>query len=296
MKPFDIVLVPIFPSEGERRIRRTVQNGLLLSEWLDVPVRILLVGDSSSPARQWAIQQAWQNDRVRSVSLSGKPGHLAELLREVSAFSHGLVVLAADPTGFFGSSQALKREKSAFVERCQLPVWIIPARMALSAAPASSVLVALSGEYGGGGGLELAVRLGNLKRLPVDILHVTSSRPSREFDPSVIAQVRDQFHHEYHSLVQELLAQACPYLGPHDCSVIREFCHSIGDVRSEIRSRVRGRSDRLIVLEWKGSLERGRARKIKLMIRRARTPLLLVHESGAARSRLRIGRDFGLAR
>jgi hypothetical protein len=202
-----------------------------------------------------------------------------------------LVLLETDRRGPLGLKQGLSEPKERLLESCAAPIWILPTRFVLRRSPVHGIVVPMSGECGGSEALERAIEMGNRHGVPVDIVHITSApgtrRTGERAGRSALGYASDEFHHEYPALIEELIVQASPFASPRDRLIIRGFNHCYGELARELKRHIRSSGEKLLIFEWKGTLKRGHADRIKLLLRHARGPLLLVRERRQVRSRLR---------
>lgn len=289
------VWVPLFPEEEESVIRLLVRNGLTLASWLGAHLYWMISEAADPVLRQWVDSmelEGWRNQKIRCSTLSIPGLFRREILKRVPfEQKKGMLLMNSDRVGFLGLSHGLSRKKLQLLKQTQMPVWIVPASLRMKSVPVTAVLVPMSGEKRTSEALELGIGLGNQKGVPVDVLHVTSSEPKLECDHSVVGCLSDQFHHEYPRLVDELIAQGSPLSSPRERQVIRDFFHCYGDVSDELKRRMRKNSEKLMIFEWKGSFRRGRAKKIRLLLRHASGPVLLIREAGRIKSHLKVGHD-----
>ncbi|MGK5083207.1 hypothetical protein WDW37_07855 [Bdellovibrionota bacterium FG-1] len=280
--PWDCVWAPVFPDQEPEEVELFVRNSVSLAGWLGAQIYWLVSESQKNDFQRWA-EFASSKVRCSIIPLSGQfMQGVLKLVSQSADSERGLLLLSAKSPSLF-----------ELLEQCSLPVWIVPAGLRMKPDPIHAIWVPMSGEKRDSEALDFGIRLANQHGLPVDILHVTSSQPKNECDESVLGHIRDQFHHEYPRLVEELVVEGSPLSTPRERQVIREFCHSYGDVIEEIKWRVRQNNESLLLFEWKGVLKKGRAEKIKLLLRHARGPVLLIRERTRARSRLKIGRHFG---
>lgn len=241
--------------------KKLLSSALQLSRWFHAPVRIMTVTLESA------------------------------VIAESEKLERGLLVVGLK----HGERGGLGGWRAKLLERCRRPILILPPEHELRGEGFGSFFVPMSGEMRSNAALDWAIRRGNELKVPVDIFHVTEAIEKCGCDPSIVGHVSDEFHHEYPRLVEEFINEASPFTSGKEKLVIREFFHCSGDPLKLLSAQIRKRRQDLLVLEWKGHLESGRARLVKYFIGRGDIPVLLVRQIERVRFRLKVGEDFEAA-
>lgn len=207
---------------------------------------------------------------------------LEDILPSLEANGSKLVIATFGKKGplFDPSSRSL-------LESYTLPILLLPQHLAEEDHEFWSLLVPLTGEPSYA--LEYGIELAKKTDLPLEVVHIT---PASSNGGSFIDQVYDQFHHEYPHLIEELIHGSYPYLKPEDRRLIRRISHVLGRIAEEIiRYKVR-RKKSLLILEWKGDLQAGKAKTLKSTLEKADFPFLIVRQAPPQLARLKVGDLF----
>ena len=161
--------------------------------------------------------------------------------------------------------------------RGSYPTAFLSAASCIGAPPFSNILVPVSGESRESKALELSVSLSEETHLPVDLLHIGGEAQVHPHDSSFsLESISDQPHHEYAERMNDTLARVAPYLSPEQHKRFRSFAHVNGDVSEEIAKAIGRDAHPLLILDWSGTLEHGRALNLKRILRFVECPVILV--------------------
>lgn len=300
MKVFRSIFVPVFPGEPAWVTEGLALSALQLGRWFDAEVSFLSPAQSrrrlDSLLSRFDKELAARIPAYRVVPIERERAFVDAALSVISErLERAVICLAAERRGMLFPVQELPERKEELAERAHAPILVLPPGIRLGYPPALSALVPMSGERRASESLHLAIRLGNSHRIPVDLLHVTGTR--RGQSPSNrLALLSDEFYHEYPRMIEDFIEEASPYSTMEERLVIREFSHVFGNVLDYLRRTVRKDSKTLLIVEWKGTLCHGHGQAVRMLLRRTTAPVLLVREELAARSRLKVGDQFGAAR
>jgi hypothetical protein len=259
-------------------------------------LRVISCGEKLPALRAWDAWARWPGgERIEWLWLSD-PSKLAPAV--LSAFGD-------DPEGaqsvcllsLVGSDRRpgrISAWKVSVLEKCPAPVLVLPSRWRMQGG-LRSLFVPMSGEARESIALDWAIRTASALGVPVDILHVASGKEApvspddtvRPFrDPAgtdgFACQPRDAFHHEYPRLVEQFVGQASPLTSVRQKKVIRNFYHHCGDplgfLLRYLRDGKYGAAGGMVVVEWKGRFDPGRARVLKRLLAAAGSPMLLLRQ------------------
>jgi hypothetical protein len=180
--------------------------------------------------------------------------------------------------------------KCQMLERSQVPFLLLPKKLCLQWPPFLSVFVPVSGERCWSPALTLGLRLGNLLEIGVELMHIRDLAEEKG-EASILESMGDQYHHEYESLFEELLARASPFSSIRDWQCVRSWSHLRGKV-ADLISIAMAESDRkLLLFDWKGQFAHGHARIIKQVLMNAKFPIILAKQQESGLSYLKIGKN-----
>jgi hypothetical protein len=182
-------------------------------------------------------------------------------------------------------SELLLRQR--ILAEVAVPILLLSCRRGVLKIPFLSLFVPMSGEARASPALEWSIEFANERHLPVDLLHVTHPLEEHMDDPSLIGEIYDEFYHEYPYLISELIAQGSPYSSMSEQSVIRHFIHCTGGELEQIIKYGRLQAYPLVVIEWKGSFERGHARVLKGILAQTDWPVLLTRHRKTVSTQLK---------
>jgi len=190
-----------------------------------------------------------------------------QLLAAIENFEADLVVIA--------SSQFFGLQTQELIHQSPVPVLLLPDQREWAW---DSVLVPMSGEIKQNSALEVAVSMANQLNIPVDVIHVAPSsvEAAQQCASCVVESYTDHPHHEYPGRIEEFLAEAAPFTSTRERAKIREVRLIAGDPAHEILVHSRMRDSSLIILEWHGSIKKGRAATLRHLLRQPLFPVLLI--------------------
>jgi hypothetical protein len=285
------MLMPVLPGH-DQDLDRALANAIAVSRWLKAELHLIISGESSVLERKQAEQRFGPDEPPPKIHVSaGDLFH--DILDCVRQYEIDLLM--------FGMNSIPVEEAYAqawqglLLQIAEVPVLICPVDLNLARLPVESLLVPVSGEPRISASLEVALRLANDVKLPVDLIHVTDLESQHAGPPSALENISEHFYHEYPKVIDQLIAQSSPYSGMRDKLVIRGFQHGSGCIADQILKCVQERTSCLLVLEWKGSLASGRASTIKSAMAHHSFPILLVREVPKQRSVLKVGSHFEAA-
>lgn len=214
-----------------------------------------------------------------------------QLLDGIEEYGSDLVLMAKESDAGRIRKTSMERQ---ILEELPCPILLVPPEMDLESEPIRSLLVPLSGEERISESLGFALRLAEQLKAPVDLVHVTA--PDR---PCLCMQtlelVGDEFQHEYPELMERVISEASPFSNPRQRSRARWFHHASGRTTDEIRKILEAERGAVLVIEWKGILERGHARVVKEIVHEKRYPILFVKMGRLRKSTLKVGPRFEAA-
>lgn len=225
------------------------------------------------------------------ILLPAKMDQLAEVLNAIEFYSPDLLLVPFEPGGD-GERFLLDHNIQELLERSALPTIIVPRKQSLKRYKASFILVPMTAERQKNEALELALKMAGELQIPLDLMHITPEGGPCSCRAARLEQPGDEFHHEYPYLVEDLVAQACPFSTRRERQLIRGFLHCRGNPEEEIQSRMCVEGGGILVLLWSGSLRQGRAVTLKATLKSANYPVILVKRRPEASFQLKVGKNF----
>jgi nucleotide-binding universal stress UspA family protein len=178
------------------------------------------------------------------------------------------------------------------LEQSQVPVLFLSPQVDLLERPIKSILVPMSGEIRPSAALKLALELASQFNVPIDLLHVVERR-SRS--GAALESTGDQPHHEYRQLLDEVIAEACPFSEVKERAQVRTLDNVDGSPSTEILKAIEKDSSRALVIEWHGSLSPGKAGTLKEILEHIAVPVFLVRAESEHICTLKIGPEDQVA-
>lgn len=205
----------------------------------------------------------------------------------MSAVGEGATNKGQIPAGPFTSVGHVTR---AVIEQAPSPVLLLPPDYRESL-PWRRMLVPVSGEPEVDEALPLAVTIGNLLNLDLQVVHVMCDLP-REGGLASTAHYADAVHHEYPQRFTELMRRPLAHCSEDECRCIRHAALARGDVVGELLSQIEQQRVDLIFISWRGRLMTGHADVLKALIKESHCPMLLIKPSPHAPFKLKVGDEL----
>lgn len=294
MSPFSSILVPL---DGSDIAARSLGCATWLASQLDARLHILSATTHELPARD-ALARLHIDERHWSrIELHQTPSDPEQSI--ISAITEHRIELlimnargasAEQAAGSTDASSLLGHVTQAVIERCKVPVLLLPPGYR-EELPWKRALVPLSGGVESDDALPLAVRLATALDLTVHVAHVADARAGND-TLATQARYADALHHEYRNRLEELVARAVPTLTRDECRRIRSAALGSGDVAGELLRRMELDRISVLVASWHGHLATGRARVLKQLLSAVQVPVLLARCAHPARFRLDVGEAF----
>lgn len=231
-----------------------------------------------------------QRAEVVLHQVTGAP-HVA-VLQGIAEFGARLVVMSArGESALLGMplTRVLGSVAQAVIERCPVPVVLLPARYR-EALPWTSMLAAGSGEPAADQALQAAIQLAAELQLKVNVVHCHAS--GADAVPSLLGGYADAPHHEYSQRLRQMIQR-----GLEGCEssagCVGEMVLRRGEPASVLLEEAQRLESSVVALGWHGAFGAGRAPVFKRLLDEAVFPLLLVREARRAHARLSVETDIG---
>jgi len=274
MDLFETLLIPL-SNRDILKPDNTLANSLRLSSFFSSKLYFIIPAAESPEIETKLAQTKWAH---YSTFIHKSSGNFSQdILNIIEKVNHPLVFLGTNEVSFLQENNHLTWEEE-IIQNIQLPIIICPVTLNLSKKPFESLLVPMSGETRMNTALQLAIRIADQMKMPIDLMHVTT-RSGVCTDSSLVGHLSDHFYHEYPRLIDQLISKGSPFSSLRERRLIREFWHSCGDKAGEILKHTLIKKTALLVLEWKGIFLRGHAFVVKSILATCNHPILLVRES-----------------
>lgn len=288
-RPASLIL-PIFREVPIRWIKRMIRESYEFASWAGVPLHLVAPPRLASSVKRevngfLAEREKEPGPPVEIWALSGD--FEKEVISFIQDHPSSLLLLGVETRG--KQRARFIESRRILMERSPIPLLVIPVFSAWNLRDIESMTVALSGETSRSHALDLALRMGDKARVPIDLIHISHTQGGIARDPSVLGTAEEEAHHEYPRMREEFIAQASPYSSGRERLWIRSFVHVCGDVVRALQRRMHGRPQSILVMEWKGNLGPGHAKVLREVLIEAKFPLLIVREESAPISSLMIG-------
>lgn len=284
MKDLQSIIAIITPELEDVAIARLIRNARYLAEKLDRKIHAFAPDISG----------------IESKGLSGEGPIVLHAMSSatIDQLRHAVYEYDCDfllvPKETFTGRAAKTSLSRQILESVPRPVLLISQEEEFYANPIRSLLVPLSGEDRISEALRFALKIADGLSTPVDLVHVTA--PDR---PCVCTQslesVGDEVQHEYPEMMERIVSEASPYSDPRQRAHVRRFHHVSGQTADEIRKVMESEPGAVLVIEWKGVLERGHAKVVKDVVEEQGYPVFFVKAGRVRKSKLKVGPEFDAA-
>lgn len=274
-----LVMLIIGGSEPKQVQDRLISSCLSLVQYISSDLEVLIPDLDYWPHKNMFsnFKKRMPHFRLRVTAFGSYANMFEEVKSEIQ--SKNPIFLVLDRNHFV--KQHTKQDKilhSKILSEVSTPILLVTCHRQKLKVPFLSLFVPMSGEVKSSPALEWSINFANEMQLPVDLLHVTHQDKWGTYDPSLIGKLCDEFYHEYPHLISEFLAQGSPYSSMREKTVIRHFIHCTGLELDEIIKSGRKETRPLVIIEWKGSLEKGHAKVLKGIVSQTDWPILLTRQ------------------
>ncbi len=273
-----VVILMIGDHESKQKRARLVSSSISLAQYISADLEVFVSSLRNWPDLNDLFRSKQLPENKITVTSIGKGTNLVdeigfELQNKLPVF------FVLDRSHLIGkrTTQDLVLSKRVLSE-ISVPILLMNSRRGEMKIPFLSLFVPMSGEVKISPALEWSIQFANEMHLPVDLLHVTHQFKGTTDDPSLMGKFCDEFHHEYPYLVSEFVSQGSPYSSMHEKEVIRRFIHCTGRELNEIIRCGYQQTRPLVVVEWKGNIEKGHAKVLKGILRQTDWPILLTKQ------------------
>lgn len=273
-----VVILMIEGNESKQTQERLLSSCIALAQYTSADLEVFVPDFHSWPDLNNLSRFRYTPRPKISVTAIGKDSNLVDEVKFELQKKYPLFFVL-DRNHFIGKRTKQDRLLSKQVlSEISVPILLMSCQNTEMKVPFLSLFVPMSGEGRMSPALEWAIQFANVMHLPVDLLHVTHQFRGTTDDPSLMGKICDTFYHEYPYLVSEFVSQGSPYSSMHDKKVIRRFIHCTGDELIEIIKCGFQQNRPLVVVDWKGNIERGHAKILKGILRQTDWPILLTKQ------------------
>lgn len=284
MKNPQSIIAIITPGLEDVAIARLIKNARYLAEKLNRKIHVFAPDVSRIEAKGLSGEGPIVLHAMSSTTID-------QLRHAVDEYDGDFLLVPKETLAGRAAKTSLSRQ---ILESVPRPVLLIPKEREFYANPIQSLLVPLSGEDRVSEALRFALKTADELSTPVDLVHVTA--PDR---PCVCMQslesVGDEVQHEYPEMMERIVSEASPYSDPRQRAHVRRFHHVSGQTADEIRKVMVSEPGVVLVIEWKGVLERGHAKVVKDVVHEQWDPIFFVKSGRVLRSTLKVGSEFNAA-
>jgi hypothetical protein len=283
MNTIHSILFIIPPGIQRKSLLNEFQNAVCLGNWLKSEIHFLIRNDA---AQLFQLELSHAEKIPSTLIVHTFEKNLAESVSN-SVHQHSCDLIVMNDGVVLDSKRGVDQRQ--ILESANIPVLLLPHESQLSKVRFSGFIVPLSGEQRTSSALAVALNLAEQTDTRVDLLHV---QPVEEFGAfeHELSELGDQLHHEFEQMVERVVSERSPFSSAAERLRIREFHHCKGPTCPEIAKVLSRAPDSILVLEWSGTLAKGRAQTIKALLHSVRPLILFVRAAQEQKSRLRVGR------
>lgn len=291
MSRFASILLPL---DGSHEAARAAPCALWLAGALDATLHVVHATPHPLPAPQELARLQVPHAQGTRVVLHQCQGDAATaVLAELSARRIDLVVMTGRGASASGEpipSYRLGSVAHAMIERCPVPVVLLPARYR-QPLPWTSMLAGASGEVAADRALAAAVQLAAALRLKVTAVHVEDGAAGAAA-ASLQAGYADALHHEYPRRLDRMVERGLLPCTAQEAHCVGDVLLCRGDPASVMLEQAARLSSSVLALGWHGVLGGGRAPVLKRLLEESDCALLVVRGSEASAARLKVGPEL----
>ena len=275
------VIAPVDESETSKRALPVAR---LLAELYRATLHVAYTGDKPRGARQTLQELGLKAEQMRGAVLDQLQGDPAAAILEKSRqLRPSLLVMTTQVCGE-QSEAALGPMTEAVLEGVPQRVVLVPAEFAAERWGLQKILLAHDGTPAADLAIAPAADLAHRAGAEVIALHVAARTAGQPEEGSLPApRYVDQPQHEWPSWANEFLERMMA-MGAAPSALNFKLLVTGGQPGSEVAQFVRDRGVDLVALAWQGRLNEQRGGTLKVVVRRAGCPVLLVGPAPARRS------------
>lgn len=272
------------------RLENWMYNLAAIGRWLQSSIQLGTPAFIETQARETR-SQAGLSESEAPIHLLGHDQSIDETDMIEALQAHGADLLLL-PTPSEGSHKVAVGNWRLLPKASPVPTLFIPTDRRLGQPPFSNLIVPVSGELKENLALELGLNIADEKAIPVDLIHISPDSNQTKCHHSLLESIGDEVQHEYAERIEQIVAKGSPFSSLRKKRRIREFRHGFGDVASELKKMIRESPHPLLLVDWSGTLEAGRAETIKDVLLETGVCSLLVRSPTQPKSCLKIGRKY----
>lgn len=290
MTQFNSILLPL---DGSPEAVKGVGCALWLAESLGATLHVLHTTTHPLSAGDALARLGVPQARpARVIVHQPSGGAVAAVLQEIADHHIDLVVMSArgqSASANAALAQRLGSVAKAVLERCPVPVVLLPARYRESL-PWRSMLAASSGEASADLALRAAARLATALGLQVTVVHSENNLAAAVRHP--LGSYADALAHEYPPRLNQMVERGLAGSAAGESQCVHEILLRKGNAASVLLEQVARHGASVLALGWHGALGGGRALVLKRLLDDAECALLLVRGAEQAGARLKVGSEI----
>ncbi len=265
------VLVPL---DGSVHATAAIPVARGLAKLLHATVAALHVSDNSLAPTALVERMKLSREDVRGLVVERRPGSAAAVIVQEAAERHAAVIVMCPQIRTDLPSRALGSVAEAVLRIAPCPIVLVPSARGRNTWALRRLLVPHNGTPTSAAVMGPATGFASMAAAELVVLHVAIPTADRPTEPGTLVFPRylDRPHHEWPAWGQEFLDRLRA-LGRARDGIEMHLAVAQGDAGAAIVDFAR-QSD-LVVLGWRGTLEPGRARIMRCVIRDTMCPVIV---------------------
>jgi nucleotide-binding universal stress UspA family protein len=281
----------LLPLDGSAQAAKAAGCALWLAQSLGATLHAVNATAQAVPAVDALARLRVPQAQQSHVVVHQRPGAAeAAVLEEIAEHRIDLVVVSAlDASASSAAVSTLSSVAQAVIERCPVPVVLLPPRYRESL-PWTAMIAGATGEASSDRAMAAATQLAAALRLSVTVVHCEDSPGKAAASP--LGAYADAPHHEYARRLEHLVQQGTAHGNGEQAHRVRAVALRHGEPASLLLEQAARLGSAVVALGWHGELGHGRATVFKRLLEEAECPLLVVKGSERSTARLKVGQEI----
>ena len=267
----------IAPLDGSVEAIAALPIARVLAELERATLHVVHVGEPILPPGELLHVLRLAREQVRGLVIAQAGGAPAAGIVRLASEWQSLLIAMCTHTNLAGAEGELGSVAERVLREAPCPVLLVRPELGSRPRALRRIVLPHDGTPTTAAALQPAVDLVGRSGAELDVLHVAAAAASHPAEPGTLAapQYLDQPQHEWPVWTREFLERILSLCHCPPAVQVRLFLRA-GEPGAEIVRFARERQSDLIVLAWRGYLDRERAGTLRIVIRDAPCPMLIL--------------------